>query len=80
VVGFAAETENLDEHARAKLEHKDLDAVVGNLVSSAGVGFAAETNEGTLFVRNGDDLHLAMGSKREMAAKIVDWVASRLSS
>ncbi len=79
VIGFAAETEKLERHARAKLEAKNLDAVVGNLVSAPGAGFATETNEGTLFVRNGDDLHLAMGTKREMAAKIVDWAASRLA-
>lgn len=79
VIGFAAETEKLERHARAKLDAKNLDAVVGNLVAPVGRGFATETNEGTLFVRNGDDLHLAMGTKREMAAKIVEWAASRLT-
>src|SRR5581483_7088017 len=48
LVGFAAETENLIEEARRKLESKNCDMVVANLVSEQGVGFESDENEVTL--------------------------------
>ncbi|MEM6734289.1 MAG: bifunctional phosphopantothenoylcysteine decarboxylase/phosphopantothenate--cysteine ligase CoaBC, partial [Myxococcota bacterium] len=78
VIGFAAETRDLDRYAREKLESKDLDGIVGNLVSARGTGFESENNEGTLYLRSGEDIHLPMGSKREMATRILDWLAARL--
>ena len=45
LVGFAAETENLEENARGKLQRKDCDLVVANDVSRAGIGFDSDHNE-----------------------------------
>ena len=44
VIGFAAETERLDEHAMDKLNRKNCDLIVGNDVSQEGAGFSGDTN------------------------------------
>ena len=44
VIGFAAETERLDEHAMDKLKRKNCDLIVGNDVSQEGAGFGGDTN------------------------------------
>lgn len=55
LVGFAAETEDLEENARDKLVRKNLDFLVLNEVSRAGVGFEADENEVVLYDRWGED-------------------------
>ena len=52
VIGFAAETDNVMANARAKLNNKNLDAIVANDVSQAGVGFDTVTNAVTIISRN----------------------------
>jgi phosphopantothenoylcysteine decarboxylase/phosphopantothenate--cysteine ligase len=66
LVGFAAETENLEANAREKLLRKRLDFIVANDVSAAGAGFAAETNRVLLLSAAGARVELS-GSKREVA-------------
>ena len=53
LVGFAAETENVLEHARRKLESKNLDWIVANDVSQPGAGFDVDTNIVTLLGARG---------------------------
>jgi phosphopantothenoylcysteine decarboxylase/phosphopantothenate--cysteine ligase len=65
VAGFAAETENLERHARAKLERKGLDLVAANRVGG-GAGFDADENELTLLWRGGKQ-GLPRASKRDLA-------------
>ena len=48
LIGFAAETQNLEENARRKLERKHLDAIVLNDVSRPGIGFGSERNAGEI--------------------------------
>jgi len=74
LVGFAAETENLVSEARRKLESKNCDMVVGNLVSQEGIGFESERNEVTLITRSGDIIPLPLAPKREVADMILDHV------
>ncbi|MEZ5352554.1 MAG: bifunctional phosphopantothenoylcysteine decarboxylase/phosphopantothenate--cysteine ligase CoaBC [Bryobacteraceae bacterium] len=74
LVGFAAETENLVAEARRKMETKNCDMVVGNLVSGRGIGFDAEDNEVTLVLRSGESIHLARASKRVIADQIFDQI------
>jgi len=74
LVGFAAETENLISEARRKLESKNCDMVVGNLVSQEGIGFESEKNEVTLITRSGEVFPLPLASKREVADMILDHV------
>lgn len=75
VVGFAAETEQLERYATGKLEHKNLDAVVGNLVGEPGQGFGTDSNQGVLFTRAGEKIVLPLEEKQAMARRILDWVA-----
>lgn len=72
LIGFAAETENLREEARRKLESKNCDMIVANLVGQAGTGFEADFNEVLLALRSGEFVPLAKASKREIAGQILD--------
>jgi phosphopantothenoylcysteine decarboxylase/phosphopantothenate--cysteine ligase len=72
VVGFAAETENLIENARAKLQKKSLDLVVANNVTEEGAGFDVDTNIVTVVFPDGRILPLERMSKLEVAGRILD--------
>jgi phosphopantothenoylcysteine decarboxylase/phosphopantothenate--cysteine ligase len=74
LIGFAAETQNLVQEARRKLESKNCDMVVGNLVGGAGGGFESDENEVTLVTRTGETITLPRASKREIADRIFDQV------
>jgi phosphopantothenoylcysteine decarboxylase/phosphopantothenate--cysteine ligase len=71
VVGFAAETQDLLAHARAKLEAKKLDLMVANDVSAADSGFAVDTNRVTLLDADGTAESLPLLTKAEVAQKVV---------
>lgn len=77
-VGFAAETDNLEEYAVRKLNEKNLDMICLNDVSRKGAGFGSDTNIITIFFRNGTRKELPLISKHEVAARIVDEVEARL--
>jgi phosphopantothenoylcysteine decarboxylase/phosphopantothenate--cysteine ligase len=74
LIGFAAETENLLVEARRKLESKNCDMVVANLVGNEapGVGFEADENEVTLVLRTGETIQLGQAPKRAIAGLILD--------
>jgi len=72
LVGFAAETENLIEEARRKLESKNCDMVVANLVSEQGVGFESDENEVTLVLRTGEAIPVPRAPKAAIANRIFD--------
>ena len=74
LIGFAAETENLDRSARGKLESKNCDMVVANLVGQDGTGFESDQNEVLLVLRSGESIPLARAPKREIAGRIFDHV------
>lgn len=77
LIGFAAETENLEAHARTKLERKRLDMVAANQVGG-GLGFEADDNCLTLISAEGT-VHLPTASKCELAQQLVAIVAERLA-
>jgi phosphopantothenoylcysteine decarboxylase/phosphopantothenate--cysteine ligase len=74
LIGFAAETQNLVQEARRKLESKNCDMVVANLVGGSDSGFESDQNEVTLVIRTGETIPLARASKREIADRIFDQV------
>jgi phosphopantothenoylcysteine decarboxylase/phosphopantothenate--cysteine ligase len=75
LVGFAAEHgEGGVERARAKLERKGLDAVVVNDISRADIGFDTGENEVTVLVARGEDRHVPLASKAEVAGAVLDVV------
>ncbi|WP_409179169.1 bifunctional phosphopantothenoylcysteine decarboxylase/phosphopantothenate--cysteine ligase CoaBC [Brevibacillus fortis] len=74
VVGFAAETQNVLQHAQSKLERKNLDMIVANNVLLEGAGMGSDTNIVTLLTRGGEQLALDKLSKRAVADKLFDAV------
>jgi phosphopantothenoylcysteine decarboxylase/phosphopantothenate--cysteine ligase len=76
-VGFAAETEKLEEHALDKLQRKGLDMIVANLVGSQ-LGFDRDDNSAVLLWPGGRE-EIAQTSKLELARRIVAAIAQRLA-
>jgi phosphopantothenoylcysteine decarboxylase/phosphopantothenate--cysteine ligase len=77
LVGFAAETGSLDRAAE-KLRRKGVDLLVANDVAEPGSGFGTDTNRVTILAADGPDQALPLLSKREVAERILDRVASAL--
>ncbi len=71
LVGFAAETENLEANALDKLQRKNLDWIIANLVSD---GFGNDTNKVIIFNRDGGRFPLDLEEKSSLAQKIVDLI------
>ena len=69
LIGFAMETENLIERARAKLKKKNLDWICANSISDEGSGFGSDTN--TIHLIGRESMQTFSGSKREIAAEIL---------
>ena len=72
VVGFAAETENVLQNARQKLQSKNLDAIIANDVSRSDAGFDATTNAITIITKDTNPIELPLLSKTEAANRILD--------
>jgi phosphopantothenoylcysteine decarboxylase/phosphopantothenate--cysteine ligase len=72
LVGFAAETEDLQQETRRKLEAKNCDMVVGNLVGGEGGAFESDQNEVLLALSSGEFISVPRASKREVADRIFD--------
>jgi phosphopantothenoylcysteine decarboxylase/phosphopantothenate--cysteine ligase len=75
LIGFAAETENLIEEARRKMNSKKCDMVVGNTVAAKGLGFESDQNEVDILSRSGQIVHAGPADKREIAERILDQVS-----
>jgi phosphopantothenoylcysteine decarboxylase/phosphopantothenate--cysteine ligase len=78
IVGFAAETSNIEESGRAKLKAKELDFIYVNDVSNGAI-FAADLSAGYLISSEGKSTHIEQTSKAKVARIILDNVVSRLS-
>jgi phosphopantothenoylcysteine decarboxylase/phosphopantothenate--cysteine ligase len=72
IVGFAAETESLEQNARDKLRKKKLDLVVANDVSRKDSGFEVENNQASLYRADGSSRKLPLISKLALADEILD--------
>ena len=73
VVGFAAETNDVVNYAKSKMQKKNLDLVVANDITKKGAGFNTDTNIATIFIKNSDEeIEIPLMSKREMANRILD--------
>lgn len=78
LVGFAAETGDLEAFARRKLEEKGVDLVVANDVTRPGAGFESEFNAAILLGLDGSRLEVPLVPKEVLAERVWDWVAGRL--
>jgi phosphopantothenoylcysteine decarboxylase/phosphopantothenate--cysteine ligase len=75
VAGFAAETNDVESHARSKMQKKNLDLIVANDVGNSQTGFGSENNQGLILNRYDENaVEISLMSKREMADKILDEV------
>ncbi|MEH7882827.1 bifunctional phosphopantothenoylcysteine decarboxylase/phosphopantothenate--cysteine ligase CoaBC [Bacillus sp. JJ1609] len=79
VVGFAAETTNVEEHAKGKLVKKNADLIVANDVKQAGAGFGTDTNIVTIYNKNGTNVKLPLMAKTEVARNLLLEVTQLLS-
>ncbi len=78
-VGFAAESENVAQNAKEKLEQKKLDLIVANDITASDSGFGADTNRVIIIDRQGKVKRLPLLSKLEVAHKVLDKVVELLS-
>jgi phosphopantothenoylcysteine decarboxylase/phosphopantothenate--cysteine ligase len=78
LVGFAAETEDLQKNAAQKLAAKNLDIIAGNLIGSSGSGFESDTNQVTLFFQDGTYETIPVMDKLAIAHIILDRVVQRV--
>ncbi|HVH54509.1 MAG TPA: phosphopantothenoylcysteine decarboxylase [Actinomycetota bacterium] len=79
LVGFAAETADIEVSGRAKLVAKGLDLLVANEVGREGTGFGSESNHAAILSRTGDDEPLREWTKAELAAAVCDRLTKMLS-
>lgn len=77
LVGFAAESSNVVENAKGKLERKNLDYIVANDISKPETGFASDENKVTIISKSGEEVSLEKMSKREVAKNIFDIIKGR---
>ena len=78
IVGFAAESQDLLENARAKLREKSLDLVVANDITAEDAGFSVDTNRVTMIDRDGNVEELPLMSKAEVAERVLERVVALL--
>ena len=81
VIGFAAETNNMEENAKKKLEEKNCDWIIANDVSNKTIGFDSSFNEVSIYYKDKsmNDETLTIKSKSEISDEIVDRVIKKLN-
>lgn len=80
LVGFAAETQDLDTNAQKKLKEKNLDLIAGNLVGGTASGFGADTNKVTLYYKDGTKELLELMEKEAVAGILLDRILKMAAS
>lgn len=78
IVGFAAETEELIENAKKKIQSKNLDFIVANYVGGMDTGFKSDMNKATLIFKNGDAVDVPKVTKTELAHVILENAVDQL--
>ena len=79
LIGFAAETINLDENASAKLANKNCDWIIANDVSKKDIGFNSDYNEVTIHYKNSKKEKLSFKKKSEISEEIVDRIVTKIN-
>lgn len=77
LVGFAAESTNVEEFAKEKLKKKNLDFIVANNITMESAGFGTDTNIATIFDRDGGSFESGKVTKKELANIILDRIKAR---
>lgn len=79
LVGFAAETRDVEASGREKLRRKGVQLLVANEVGREGTGFGSDTNRAAILAADGEDVGMREWTKRELAAAICDRLAKLLT-
>jgi len=79
IVAFAAETNDVEEHAREKLQRKGADLIVANDVANDSIGFDSEENEVIVIARDGTVTRIARAPKLVVANKLLDLLVVSLA-
>ena len=79
VIGFAAETDNVENNAEKKLNNKNCDWIIANDVSNKKIGFSSDFNEVTIYYRDKNKEKLAYKKKSEISDEIVDRIINQLN-
>jgi len=77
LVGFAAESQNLQENARLKLQRKNLDYIVANDITASDTGFASEDNKVIILSKEGKEIQLDKMSKEKIASNLFDIILEK---
>ncbi|MCD8843260.1 bifunctional phosphopantothenoylcysteine decarboxylase/phosphopantothenate--cysteine ligase CoaBC [Staphylococcus gallinarum] len=77
LVGFAAETQNIEAYAQKKLQHKNADVIIANNVGDRTIGFSSDDNDYTMYFKDGDALSLGEEKKVILAEHIIDSLETR---
>ncbi len=75
VVGFCAESENLIENAKIKIQKKNCDFLVANDISRHDIGFSSNENEVVIFDKNGKSINVEKAPKDVIAKKILEYIS-----
>lgn len=78
LVGFAAETRNVEQYGQDKLSKKNLDAIVINDVSKPGIGFGADNNEVLIIMKDGTEIKIDQTSKSSIASQLLTHIAKQI--
>ncbi|SFB87362.1 phosphopantothenoylcysteine decarboxylase / phosphopantothenate--cysteine ligase [Alkalibacterium subtropicum] len=76
LVGFAAETDKIEEYAKKKLEEKNADLIVANDVGKKDRGFNVDKNEVIFFSHHEEPQTINLKAKKDIAEDIVDWISN----
>ena len=79
VIGFAAETDNLENNAKTKLNNKNCDWIIANDVSNKNIGFSSDFNEVTIHYKDKNKEKLVYKKKSEISDEIVDRIINQLN-
>ncbi len=79
VIGFAAETNNLEKHANEKINEKNCDWIIANDVSNKKIGFDSDFNEVSIFYRNKNSEKLKYKPKSEISDEVVEKIINHLN-
>ncbi|KFM99595.1 bifunctional phosphopantothenoylcysteine decarboxylase/phosphopantothenate--cysteine ligase CoaBC [Bacillus clarus] len=80
LIGFAAETTNVEEYATRKLHEKNANMIVANDVKAQGAGFGTDTNIVTMYRKDGEIIELPLLTKKEVAREILKQIEMMLEA
>ncbi|RKL68943.1 bifunctional phosphopantothenoylcysteine decarboxylase/phosphopantothenate--cysteine ligase CoaBC [Salipaludibacillus neizhouensis] len=78
LIGFAAESENIEENAKKKIQKKNLDIIAANSIAEKNVGFQVDTNELNLYFSSGKEVAIPLTTKREAANLLLNEIKTLL--